>query len=146
MVRVMNKNLADIIEWATWANLDKLTELELILLKGHLHIEIIIDTVLSENGIRNCEDLSFFKKTKKLKIIESKASGNSQIITDKLFELNKIRNKLAHELKFDIKNGEFENWAQSVLSIFKGQKFTKHTYRTKIVHAFSTIAKAITEM
>ncbi len=142
----MNKNLADIIEWAIWANLDKIAELELVLLKGHLHIEIIIDTVLSENGIKNCDDLSFYKKTKELKIIESKSNSNSQIITDKLFELNKIRNKLAHELKFEINNGELENWAQSVLSIFKGQKFTKHTYRTKIVHAFSTIAKAITEI
>lgn len=82
----MNKNFAGILEWATWSNLDKITELELILLKGHLHIEILIEAVLSENGIKNCEDFSFCKKAKKLKIIECKANGNSQSITDKLFE------------------------------------------------------------
>lgn len=144
----MNKNLAQLIEWAIWVNLDKLTDLELILLKGHLCLEVIIDDVLSENKINNYKDLSFYKKIKELSSIEIKCEPkrDNLSVSQKLFELNKIRNRLAHEFQFDINDGELEKWSQDILDNFTGQKFSKHTYRTKIVHSFSVIAKAITEI
>lgn len=147
-VRLMNINLAQLIEWAIWENLDKLSDLELILLKGHLYLEVVINDALSESKINNYKDWSFYKKTKELSLIESKcdSQGSSLSVSQKLFELNKIRNKLAHEFQFDINNGELEKWSQEILDNFEGQKFSKHTHRTKIIHSFSIIAKAITKI
>ena len=72
-------------------------------------------------------------------------SNQKETIIQSLTELNRLRNKLAHEFKFDIKNGEFEKWSDEVHNKFDGEKFTKFTLRTRIVHSFSFLAKAILE-
>ena len=55
-------------------------------------------------------------------------------------------NSCAHELHFDIGNGDFEIWTSNILQNLKGEKFTKYTYRTKIVHSFSVLSKNILEI
>jgi hypothetical protein len=57
-----------------------------------------------------------------------------------------LRNKFAHEFNFDIDNGEFELWSSNIQEKLKGKKFTKYTFRTKIVHSFSILAKSILEL
>nr|VFK43706.1 MAG: hypothetical protein BECKSD772F_GA0070984_11549 [Candidatus Kentron sp. SD]VFK49022.1 MAG: hypothetical protein BECKSD772E_GA0070983_115410 [Candidatus Kentron sp. SD] len=142
----MNKNLAKIMEWAVWANLDKQKDVELIILKGHLIIEVIMDNVLFENDVEKRSELSFHRKVEKLSHISTCASGPIREAVHYLIALNKIRNRLAHEFTFSIDNSGIEDWATDVLLALEGMKFSKFTYRTKIVHAFSALAKALTEI
>jgi len=141
------KDPLDIItEWVVWANLEKKKDLESILLKGHLLIEITIDRVLSKNKVEKHEDFSFYRKVKLLKNIKVINNDKLECVIPFLENINSIRNKLAHEALFDINNGEFEKWSFDVLDKFKGTKFSKYTYRTKIVHSFSIISKNLLDI
>ncbi len=142
----MNENFKKLLEWVIWAQLDSQKDFELLLLKGHLMLELIIDNVLNENGLTQHVNFSFYKKVCVLKGLKNDESKNMKEIIFFLFTLNKLRNKLAHEYLFDIHNGDFDKWSSDVLTTFKGKKFTKFTQRTKNVHAFSALAKALTEI
>ena len=63
-----------------------------------------------------------------------------------LTQINTLRNRLAHEVLFIVDNSDFSYWAIEVLANFNGAKFTKYTYRTKIIHAFSVLSKNILEL
>jgi hypothetical protein len=45
-----------------WGNLERIKDYELILLKGHLYIEMILTVVLGRTNVNEIDDLSFFKK------------------------------------------------------------------------------------
>jgi hypothetical protein len=81
-----------------------------------------------------------------LRQINTENRHKQDLIISILNDLNQLRNKLAHECQFDILNGELESWSLFVLENFEGIKFTKYTYRTKIVHAFSILTKNILEL
>ncbi len=141
------KNEIDLlVEWAVWGHLDNKTDLELILLKGHLLLEYILDTALERNNVLDYKDYSFYRKILVLEKIDFGDNVKKDFIISSLQTVNKLRNKVAHEFHFDIKNGEFELWSLSILDNFKGTKFTKYTFRTKIVHSFSIISKNILEL
>ena len=141
------KDPLDILtEWVVWVSLNKKTNLEAILLKGHLLIEITMDRVLSKNGIEKYKDFSFYRKIQFLKSIEVYNNSDIELVISFLEEINSLRNKLAHEVLYDVENGEFEKWSFSVLENFKGTKFSKYTYRTKIVHSFSVLSRNILEI
>ncbi len=44
-----------LLEWAVFVHLDRKTDLELILLKGHLLLETILETVLERNEMINLD-------------------------------------------------------------------------------------------
>lgn len=138
-------NLNPLMEWAVWGNIDKHSDIELILLKGHLYLELVLDSILLQNKFKQVNNLSFHRKIQELKNIETSNEDRAELLVCKLNELNQLRNKLAHEWRFDIHNGEFELWSLSVLENFNGTKFTKFTYRTKIKHAFSILTINILE-
>ena len=142
----MHEDLAKLMEWAIWANLDSRVDLELVLLKGHLYMELLINTVLAESGLENYSDLSFFRKIGCLHLIPNANPDKVERIKKHLFGINEMRNKLAHEIQFDIHNGDLQRWSDKVLSEFEGFKFTRFTYRTKTVHAFSALTKAVMEI
>nr|WP_297401303.1 hypothetical protein [uncultured Marinobacter sp.] len=142
----MNYEFHEIMEWSAWANLDAKKDIELILLKGHLILENLIDVALVTNGFENKLSSSFHGKAKILKKIEKSSSSELGKLSELLLELNGIRNKIAHEFLYDINDGEVEAWSLSVLSSFEGIKFSKFTYRTKIVHAFSALASALAKI
>lgn len=133
------------IEWGVWSNLDSLTEYSLILLYGHIFLEKVLELGLDRLGVEDPENQSFNSKVIRLRNL-LKDSSQKESIIQSLTELNRLRNKLAHEFKFDIKNGEFEKWSEEVHCKFNGEKFTKFTSRTRIVHSFSFLAKAILEL
>lgn len=58
----MNKEMDFLIEWGVWANLDSEKDIELILLKGHLLLENVLEIVLKRNRTPNIEMISFYKK------------------------------------------------------------------------------------
>ncbi len=132
------------IEWGVWANLDSLTDYSLILLNGHIFLEKVLELGLDRLGVTDPEKQSFNSKVIRLKNLLNDSSQKESIIQS-LKELNRLRNKLAHEFKFDIKNGEFEKWSEEVHLNFEGMKYTKFTARTRIVHSFSFLAKRILE-
>lgn len=133
-----------LLEWGVWANLDLINDYSLILLNGHIFLEKVLELSIKRFGVENPEKYSFSSKI----IVLSNSLQDSiqkESIIRSLTELNRLRNKLAHEFKFDVKNGEFENWSDEVHNKFDGEKFTKFRARTRIVHAFSFLAKAILE-
>jgi len=64
-------------------------------------------------------------------------------VCNHLLELNGIRNKLAHELSFNVEKSGIRHWANSVLSDFDANFYTRKTPRTKVVDAFSTLIRHI---
>lgn len=140
----MADKLDPLVELAVWGNLDRYTDYSLILLNGHIFLEMVLEIALRRIGITDPEKQSFNSKVIRLKNL-LKNSNNKESIIQSLTELNRLRNKLAHEFGFDIKNGDFEKWSDEVHIKFNGEKFTKFTSRTRIVHSFSFLTKAILE-
>lgn len=141
-----DKLLSDLLEWAVWATLDRSTELELILLKGHLLIEGVLDSKLSDSKQLDCSKYSFYRKVQALESVKTSEPENINFIVDSLKQLNQMRNKLAHEFGFEIEKAGLDKWAKNILDNLEGEKFTNHTFRTKIVHAFSTIVYHISQI
>jgi hypothetical protein len=135
-----------LVEWAVFFHLNPHKELELILLKGHLLLETVLETVLKRHNISNIENFSFYRKIREFETLEIENKMKKEFIVSSLKEINKLRNKVAHEFHFNIGNGEFEVWASDILSNLKGKKFTKYTFKTKIVHSFSVMAMNILEL
>tara|TARA_R110000868_G_scaffold205639_2_gene454163 strand:+ start:758 stop:1201 length:444 start_codon:yes stop_codon:yes gene_type:complete len=135
-----------LVELAVWGHLDSKTELELILLKGHLIIEQILEAKLNRAGIEIGNTLSFYSKILALEELNFEQLQKKTSIIYALKGLNKLRNNLAHDFYFDLNNGEFESWAKYVLKNMYGEKYTRYTYRTKIVHAFSILTINILEL
>lgn len=139
----MGEKIDFLFEWAIWGHLDSKTDLELILLKGHLLLETVLETSLNRCDINKSEDYSFYKKIKAFESIDFKETEKHKFIISSLKKVNSLRNNLAHEFGFNIKNGEFELWSAEILGNLDGEKYTRFTYRTKVVHAFSVISKNI---
>lgn len=142
----MAEKIDFLFELAVWGHLDSKTDLELILLKGHLLLETVLETALNRCEVINSEDYSFYKKIKAFESIKFKEAEKHNFIVSSLKRVNRLRNNLAHEFHFDIKNGELELWSADILENLKGEKYTRFTYRTKIVHAFSIISKNILDL
>ncbi len=142
---MIDDTLKPLIEYAVWVNLDRKKDLELILLKGHLILERILDSILEVNNLKNINNFSFHSKIRAYEKIEFVNSNKKDFIVNSLLTLNKIRNRLAHDFDYKIDNGEFEQWSKEILINLKGEKFSKYTYRTKIIHSFSIISKNILE-
>ena len=120
-----------IVEWAVWANLREIKDVELLIVKGHLALDSVLSEVTKQN-------LSFFGKARTLEDQEG-----FQDVGYLLLEINKIRNKLAHEIDFYSAEGDAENWAKEVLSKVDYTKFCRLTRRTRLIHAFSAMAAAV---
>ncbi|SFT71063.1 hypothetical protein SAMN04489724_1744 [Algoriphagus locisalis] len=140
----MGDKVDPLLELAVWGNLDRFSDYSLILLNGHVFLEKIIEIALKRMGDPDPEKLSFYSKVIRLKHLLGQSPHSDSIIYS-LTELNRLRNKLAHEFKYDAKNGEFHSWSEHIHLNFEGEKYTKFTQRTKIVHAFSFLAINILE-
>lgn len=140
----MNENFSKVLEWSVWANLDNHKNAELLLLKGHLILELFMESLLNANDNGSAENKTFHKKTMLIsKLLHD--IGQRDNITQSLFDLNRIRNKFAHDWQFSLEQTDVEEWANTVISIMPVKKFSKYTYRTKLVHAFVALANAIME-
>ena len=112
--------LNQMLEWAVWGNLESKTDLELILLKGHLILDNLLEIVLERNNITNSKNYSFYRKVTLFETIETSNQINKDFILSSLKDINRLRNKIAHEYSFDIENGEFEVWALNILKKLNG--------------------------
>jgi len=136
-----------ILEFIVFSQLDKFKSIELILLKDHLILEVIIDDALlsyAQRGNFDSVGLSFYKKIELLAIIHKGNEQNFVKVKEFILRLNKLRNRLAHQLVTDITK-ELSVWSEDVLREFPVVKYTKYTFRTKTVHALACIARVLME-
>ncbi|MBE0506641.1 MAG: hypothetical protein IBX50_07965 [Marinospirillum sp.] len=140
----MNENLKKVLEWAVWFNLEKHKNAELLLLKGHLILEVFMDSFLSMAGYGSNKDASFHKKVKLISDVMDETDQGYKIVRS-LFFLNKIRNKLAHEWQFSLVESGLNVWVDEALANFPVVKVAKYNYRTKLIHAFAALARALME-
>lgn len=133
------------LDWAVWANLDQHRDIELILLKGHLSLEVFLSiglslrTSLTESQIKS---LSFSAKTRALAEIDEPLSKVMEYVS----QLNKLRNTLAHEPFPEELESELNSWSERVLSSISIQKHQKYTRRTKVTQAIAALARNIYEL
>ncbi|MFA5904400.1 MAG: hypothetical protein WC836_10750 [Desulfobacula sp.] len=130
--------------------LDQKKDIELILLKGHLMLEVIIDDVinrcLGENKSIESLRLGFYKKCELLWLLSNNTSEQTELIKTYVLEINRLRNKLAHKFIFEEHETELVKWADDVLATLPEIKISRYTYRTKIVHAFANLSKCMYEL
>lgn len=139
-------NIGPLVEWAVWGHLDSKKDLELILLKGHLLLETVLETVLDKCKIPDSSTYSFYQKARALKNVKFCNSELQNTVIKALFSLNILRNRLAHEWNFNANNGDLEAWGSSILEELKGTKYSRYTFRTRIVHAFSILSLNLLEL
>ena len=142
----MKNKIDSLVEWAVWGHLDNKKDLDLILLKGHLLLEVVLDTALTRMDANDPKNLSFYRKVEILEKCHSLNDKKVQVIIKSLKDLNKLRNELAHEFHFEIANANIEFWASDIIDNLQGKKFSRYTYRTKIVHGFSILSKNLLEI
>jgi len=143
-----SSDLSKITELAVGVHLDRIKNIELILLKGHLILEVAIDIAihtLDKKNTSNLKDLSFNKKLIILESLRPNASSDMKKALGHLRNLNILRNRLAHEFVFDGGTEDLGRWSESVLADFPGTKFCKHTFRTKIIQAVSALSRFLVD-
>lgn len=119
----------ELVEWSVWENLDKINETELLLLKGHVIMDLILSGVITE------KNSSFHGKASQLGRF-----SEMKLASEYLLKLTKIRNVIAHEFTSDVTREKIFQWSKGVLKDFDCNLFTKLTKRTTIVHSFSALA------
>jgi len=141
-------NLSKVIEWAVGVHLDRIKSIELILLKGHLMLEVAIDSTirtLDKHNTSKLKDLSFHRKLQLLNSLQPYASPDLKKALVHLRNLNILRNRLAHEFMFDGGAEALGKWSEAVLVDFPGTKVCRHTFKTKIIQAFSALARHLVD-
>ncbi|AXF86061.1 hypothetical protein DTO96_101802 [Ephemeroptericola cinctiostellae] len=140
-------SLPQIFQWVVSAHLDDHKSPELVLLKGHLLLEVAIDNAaqqfLAKEKHENLTEFSFHKKLQTLSSLQTQSPANMAKAIEHLHALNRIRNRLAHEFQFAGGEDSLAQWSQAVLSDFSGVKFQRHTFRTKLIHAIGALASVV---
>lgn len=119
-------------------HLKKADEIEVILLKGHLILEQILNELLSchiksEKSL-NSLNLLFSKKLDLLIALDGEHFLNSEI--KHLREINRIRNKLAHKIDFSEYHKDLKAWACAVVGYTPSTINRKRTYKNTLIKAF----------
>lgn len=135
-----------LVEWAVLANLDKQREPEMILLKGHLYVEMFLKErfrIQYAYSNKVLDSLSFYRM---LTLLESDIGNADLVQMDALGlarELNLLRNAVAHEALFDSENAGLHRWADKALRTLPATKMQKYTRRTRLTHAIAALAKVL---
>lgn len=140
-------DLSKMIEWSVGVHLDRIKNVELILLKGHLVLEVAVDSAirtLDKHNTSKLKDLSFHRKLQILESLRPFASSDLKEALGHLRNLNIIRNRLAHESMFD-GTKDLGSWSEAVLADFPGTKVCRYTFRTKIIQAFGALARFLVD-
>lgn len=123
-------------------------DVEMLLLKGHLVLEQVLHQMLLGH-FRNEEDLvrlnlPFSKKLDLLVALSGDLYGKDDIY--QLRELNRIRNKLAHNLDFADYHGSLKAWACHVVGYTPKTIDRKVTYRNTLLKAFYFLSAMLSGM
>lgn len=130
-------------------HLFQLKEIELIVLKGHLILEEGLNGYLAcfVNDIEAFLKigLMFEKKVALLSCLVPAQMAKSEI-WDELREINRLRIKLAHNLKFSEYERQLKQWATKVLGYNPKTMKRKITYRNSVVKAFALLGGKLAGM
>jgi hypothetical protein len=115
-------------------------EPELLLLKGHLLLEQCVNELL-RLYIRDAAqlerlNLTFSRKLDLLHALGHRFPNTRFGSEDKVREINRIRNRLAHQLEFPGLDGELKSWACSVLGQTPKTLNRRATYASTVRKAF----------
>ena len=135
-----------LVEWAVLANLDKQREPEMILLKGHLYVEMFLKERLRIHysySSKMLDSLSFYRMLVLLELDIGEADTVQKDALCLARELNLLRNAVAHEALFDSEDAGLYRWADKALSTFSATKTHKYTRRTRLTHAIAALAKVL---
>ncbi len=135
-----------VIDWAVWANLDNYKNTELILLKGHLLLEVLLSEYLSKRLSLTAPQVRKMKFSGKLRTLAATTQAPETLTCALPFveRINRLRNEVAHE-PFPEIEPKLVQWAEEVLNTFAVSKHQKYTKRTKITHAFAALARSLYE-
>lgn len=139
-------DLSKIIEWSVGVQLDRIKEIQFILLKGHLMLEVAVNHaihILCDHRKYKIRDLSFHRKLQILENQQTNARSDLTRAIVHLRNLNLLRNRLAHELQFVDGTDALGRWSEVVLAEFPGTKVTRNTFRTKIIRAIGALAAVL---
>lgn len=111
-------------------------EIEVILLKGHLILEQILNELLrfhikSQKSL-NSLNLLFSKKLDLFVALQDREHLLKAEV-EQLREINRIRNKLAHRLDFSEYHSDLKSWACTVVGYTPATINRKRTYRNTLV-------------
>ena len=114
-------------------------EVELLLLRGHLIIEHCLNAMLllhisSEDELQRLS-LTFARKTDLLVALRGRGTAPAKWIAH-LREINRIRNKLAHQLDFASYHSDLKRWACAVTGYEPKSLNRRATYRNTVMRAF----------
>lgn len=144
-----SSDLSKLYECTVGIQLDRIKNIELILLKGHLLLEVAIDSAIDAHNNHNIfksKDLSFHKKLQILGSLRQNVPSNMKQALVHLRNLNNLRNRFAHEFMFDGGAEDLGKWSEVVLADFPGTKVCRHTFRTKIIQAFCSLACMVVDL
>lgn len=124
-------------------HLFQLKDVELIVLKGHLILEEGLNDYLAcfVNDIEKFLKIGFLfeRKVALLSCLVPKQMANNEI-WEQLREINRLRNKLAHNLRFSQYEQQLKSWAIGVLGYNPRTIKRKITYRNSVVKAFALLS------
>lgn len=146
MMKSNDDKLNFLYEWAVWGHLESKKDIEMILLKGHLLLETALEVMLKRNSVIVNDNYSFFRK---VDLFESQIEITKTNKSDLIFflrKMNNLRNQLAHEFLIENFETDLKVLSDEILEKLSGTKYSNFTFRTKIVHSFSTLAKNILDI
>jgi hypothetical protein len=135
-----------LIDWAVWSNLDRYRDTELILLKGHLLLEVMLSECLRTRLLlteQQIKKLSFHEKLKALVAVTERNKSLTEALEFSK-QLNRLRNRLAHE-PFPRIETDLATWSDQALHVFLKSKHQRYTPRTRITQAISALARSVYE-
>ncbi len=135
-------NASEIIK-ALDKHLAEVDDAELILLKGHLILEQVLNELLLLHfkNRKHLENLNLMF-SKKLSLLAGLEGPFAKMHTDiaHLEEINRIRNKLAHQLEFDTYHADLKKWACDVVGSKPKTIDRTSTYLNTVRRAFMFLA------
>jgi hypothetical protein len=113
---------------------------ELLLLKGHLILELCLNEFLLAHipDPDNLDklNLTFARKLDLINALGHKLYTLNSAGSEQIRELNRIRNKLAHTLDFSLYEADFKKWACSVVGYTPKTLNRRPTYIKTVRKAF----------
>ena len=131
----------EILKHSVTVTLKEYSDMEMILLKGHLVLEQVLNELISAHQLDtkriDAMNLMFGKTLELVMDIDSRVINDDY---SHLKEINRIRNKVAHELFFKDYHNDLKNWASSVLGYKPKTIDSKRTYKNHVIKAFSWLS------
>ena len=122
---------------------------EMVLLKGHLILEVAIDNgvhlIVSEADYERYEGLSFHRKLLTLQELRPRVRADLDRALKHLLEINRIRNRFAHEFFFHGGLNAIDAWSAAVLEDFPIFPEKRRSTRTRLIEAIGNLGSVMVD-